>query len=120
MAGTAGATIGVAEVQPVIGLYVQDAVDPSADTNYIGVNTKVAHATNVLEEDFAAGFTCPSNDDATTGSDVSWVEAAGTIAAEGRCNIVAGVATANASGTHVCNVVGGVKVGDFFWAYTFA
>jgi hypothetical protein len=120
MSGTAGANIGTTGVQPVIGAYVRDALDPTADTNYLGVNTTVAWKTNVLEEDITGPFQSPVNDDAATGSLANWVKAAGTIAAEGRCNIAAGVATANASGTHVCHVIGGVIADDYFWATTFA
>jgi hypothetical protein len=110
----------VAEVQPAIGAFVQNASDPTADTNYIGVNTNVAYKTNVLGEDFAAGFTCPSTEEAATGGIASWVQAGDAIAEGGRGNIVAGVMSANGTGTHVCHVAGGVVAGDFFWATDFA
>lgn len=120
MTGVAGATIATGAVQPAVGVYVQDALNPSADTNYVGVNTSKAWKTNVIEEDYAAGWIAPVNDNPATGGTAAWVKAAGIIAKDGRCNIVAGVATANASGTNICLVEGGVVADDFFWAPVFA
>lgn len=120
MSGAAGAQIGAAGAQPAIGAYVQNSLDPSANTNVIGVNTKTAWKTNVMGIAVADTFTCPCNDNAATGGVAQWVQAAGVIADNGRCNIVAGVATANGTGTHVCYVNGGVVAGDHFWAPTFA
>ena len=110
----AGAQIGTTGTQPAIGAYVQDAAAPSADTNYIGVNTKVAYKTNVLGEAYAAGFTCPSNEEAATGGIASWVQSASTLVPTDKVAIVSGVATKdNATGTHTvfCNAVSG----DYLW-----
>lgn len=114
MAGVAGAAIGVAEVVPAIGGYVQDALAPCADTNYIGVNTAVAYKSNVLGEDFATGFTCPSNEEAATGGVAVWVESASVLIPTDKVAIVDGVATKdNSTGTHTvfCNA----EVGDYLW-----
>jgi hypothetical protein len=119
MAGVAGSTLGIAGVQPQIGDYVQDDADPTAVTNYAGVNTNTAWETNVLQEDNVAGFTAPVNSGATE-TDASWVSAAGTIAENGRCNIAAGVATADVAGTHECLVEGGVTANQYFWAVIFS
>lgn len=120
MSGAAGSNIAAAGAQPAIGAYVQDTLDPSANTNVIGVNTKTAWKTNVMGYVLADAVTAPCNDNAATGGVAQYVQASAVIADSGRCNIVAGVATANATGTHVCYVDGGVVAGDYFWAPTFA
>ena len=126
MAGVAGSTIGIAGVQPAIGVYVQDAVDPTADTNYEGVNVKVAYATNVLGEgsiDDAVApqpdWIVPVNDKATAVGTAQWVKSASALIPTDKVGIVAGVATIdNATGTHTCFAT--VAVGDFFWAVLIA
>jgi len=136
----AGTPWSSAVVQSAIGGYVQDADRPTADTNYVGINTLVAYKINVMQEGVNSGayvvsapyqglttgqvdFTANVDDNAATGGLAQWVKAAGVISPGtngGRCNIVAGVATANATGTHVCRVVGGVVADDYFWATVFA
>jgi hypothetical protein len=112
----AGAQIGTSGTCPAIGQYVEGpAGKTAANTNYIGVNSKVAYKTNVLGEDNVAGFTAPVNDNDATGGVAHWVQAVGTIAQGGTCTILAGVATAGA-GTYTCEVVGGVVADDWFWA----
>lgn len=118
-----------AVIQPAIGEYVQDTLAPTADTNYVGVNVLGKWKTNFLAAGTATpnataapqpDWTAPVTDNAATGGLAQFVKAAGTIAEGGRCNIVAGVATANAAGTNVCYATGGVVADDFFWAPVFA
>jgi hypothetical protein len=127
--GTSGgsAPTTVLNKQGPIGAYVQDALNPSGDTNYVGVNTGIAFKTNVLEEDITnvdrtTNFTAYINDDAAEGDVAVWAKAAGTIAKDGRCEITAatGVMTSNASGTYVCKVAGGVVINDYAWFPVFA
>jgi hypothetical protein len=141
MAGVAGANIANAAGRPdtagnpwsslviadPIGAYVEAPTETNfaAATNYIGYTSSQAYKTNVLAEGNIASsvapqpdFKVPNNDNdvlGTAANGAQWVRAAGTIAAGGTCTIAAGAATAGA-GTFECNVVGGVVVGDFFWA----
>lgn len=112
--------------QPVLGVYVQDAVDPSADTNYIGVDCLgkwQAGGGNYIADIGASpipAYNAAVNDNATTGGLARWTQAAGTIAAGARCTISAsGTATTDAAGLHTCLVTGGVVSGDLFWAPVF-
>jgi hypothetical protein len=128
MSAKAGATIGIDEVQPAIGAYVQDADDPSADTNYVGVDVGAAYATDVLGIAGPAGISTaapqpdwivPVNDNAATGGTAQWVKSASALIPTDKVGIVAGIATKdNATGTH--NVFATVAVGQFFWAVTAA
>jgi hypothetical protein len=113
MAGKAGSTIGIVGTQPPIGAYVQDALFPTGNTNYTGVNTTTAWDTNVIEEDNVAGFVAPVTSDVAS-SDATWVQAGGTIAEGGAFDIVAGVTAAGT--THECFVIGGVVADQWFWA----
>jgi hypothetical protein len=117
MAGIAGSNIGTTGVQPAIGAFVQDADSPTADTNYIGVNTAHAFDGNPLGQE--VGYTVPANDDPTSGSLATWAVASGAIPF-GRCDIVDGVAVASGTGAYVCHVADGVLDGQYFWATTFA
>jgi hypothetical protein len=100
--------------QPPIGGSVLNDETPGADTNYVGVNANTAYSSNVLAEDFAAGFEAAV---ATTQGTGAWVQAGAAIAFDGEVSIVAGVASPDAStGTHVCKVTDGVASGEFFWA----
>jgi hypothetical protein len=124
MPAKAGATIGIDEVQPPIGAYVQDAVDPSANTNYIGVDVGSAYDTDVLGIAGPAGVSTeapqpdwivPVNDNAATGGTAQWVKSASVLVPTDKVVIALGVATKdNATGTH--NVFAKVAVGQFFWA----
>lgn len=113
MAGKAGSTIGIVGTQPPIGDYVKDALDPTANTNYFGVNTSTAWDTNVIGEDNVAGFTAAVNSGVTT-SNATWVKAGGTIAEGGAFKITAGVTGTGT--THECFVIGGVVADQWFWA----
>lgn len=121
-AGNACAQIGIANTNkiPMIAGYDQGN-DPwyGAEGPFIGVNANVQYSYNALGE--AVGFTCPSAEAAATGKTAQWVWNDATPIAAGttRVNIAAGVATANASGTH--NVYGvpaaGIPAGSYFWAF---
>lgn len=126
MAGTAGAQIAASGNQPPIGAYVEAPTETriAAATNYVGMNGQTGYKQNALGEGSVAtspsippqpDLTVPDNDNDVAGGISQWVRAAGTIAEGGTCTVAAGAATAGA-GTYVCNVVGGVVVGDFFWA----
>ena len=117
----------VPNAQQSMGLYVQNALHPSGDDNYIGVNTQVAWKTNVTGEDITNVVRTTNlfdfiNDNATRGGKAVYAKAAGTIAKDGRCTITAatGVMTADVSGVYVCKVTGGVVVNDFAWFPEFA
>jgi hypothetical protein len=116
MAGIAGALVGLTSgSQTPIGEYVQDTEAPSADTNYDGVNVEAVYDTNVLEEDYVAGWTCPTNQAAATGGVAQWVISASDLIPTDKVAIVAGVATLdNATGTHT--VFATVAPDQFFWA----
>lgn len=124
MSGVAGSTIGVAGVQPVIGAYVQNSLDPRANTNYIGVNVKTAYNDNVLGEGQTVpwqtsapqpNWIVPMDDNAVTGGLGQWVKSASALVPGDKVTIAAGLATKdNAAGTH--NVFATVAVGQFFWA----
>lgn len=124
MAGVAGSTIGIAGVQPVIGAYVQDSLEPRANTNYIGVNVKTAYNDNVLGQGQTApwqtsapqpDWIVPMDDNAATGGLGQWVKSASALVPGDKVTIAAGVATKdNSTGTH--NVFATVAVGQFFWA----
>jgi len=119
MSGVAGAQIGTTGQQPVIGVYVQDALDPTANTNYAGVNAHVAWDTNVIEEDYAAGFTAPVNDNVATGGIAQWVKSASALIPTDKVAIASGIATLdNSTGTH--NVFATVAIDQFFWAVEIA
>jgi hypothetical protein len=120
--GTASSTL---VVQPSIGAYVQDALAPAADTNYIGVNTKTAYATNVLGESDTDPFATsapqpdwlvPVDDNAATGGKAQLVKNGATaLVPTDKVTISAGVATKdNSTGTH--NVFATVPANYFFWA----
>lgn len=115
MTGVAGSTIGVAEVQPAIGAYVQDAPRPNGSTNYIGCNPLKAHDSDVLGQWSAtAVFTCPTNEEAATGGIGSWVKSASVLVPTDKVAIANGVATKDlATGTHTafCNAA----VGQYLW-----
>jgi hypothetical protein len=123
------APVAVPVNQPPIGLYVQDALFPAANTNYNGLNPRQAYATNVLAEGNTAPFetvapqpnwTSPTDDDAVTGGIGQWVKNGITALVPGdKVDIAAGVATKNiATGTH--NVFATVPANYFFWAITVA
>ena len=126
MAGVAGATIANAGtgVQPVIGAYVQDSIFPRANTNYIGVNPKVAYNDNVLGQGQTNPFLTsppqpnwivPMDDNAVTGGVGQWVKSASALVPGDKVTIASGTATKdNAAGTH--NVFATVAIGQFFWA----
>jgi hypothetical protein len=114
--------------QPAIGGYVQETVYPRGQTNYMGVDTKIAYDTNVLGEGNTDPFissapqpdwTCPMDDNAVTGGIGQWVKSASALIPTDKVTIALGVATKdNAAGTH--NVFATVKIGQFFWAPTVA
>jgi hypothetical protein len=120
--GAAGAQIGTTGTQPPIGAYVEAPTEDriAAATNYIGFNSKVAYKTNVLAQGDISNIApqpdwiVPDNDNDVAGGTSQWVRAAGTIAENGTCTVLAGAATAGA-GTYSCYVTGGVVAGDFFW-----
>jgi len=109
------------------GPYVQDALAPTGDGNYIGVNTQRAWKTNVLQEDITnvgrvASFLGYIDDDAARGGTATYGIAGGTIAYDGRCDVVAatGVVSSNATGALICKVIGGVVINDYAWFPIFA
>jgi hypothetical protein len=115
-----------AVIQDPIGAYVEAPTEDriSANTNYIGMNSKLAYVTNKLGQGSVAvgptiapqpDWIVPDNDNDVAGGTSQWVRAAGTIAENGTCTVTAGAATAGA-GTYSCYVTGGVVAGDFFWA----
>ena len=116
--GTVAPTVPV--WQPAIGLYVQNintpTLAPTADTNAIGISTttKFNPPPSLIME--VPDALVAVNDNATRGGEAQFVRAGGTIAASGKCNILAGVATANAGGTNICYVTGGVVLNDYFFA----
>jgi hypothetical protein len=129
MANKAGATIGIDEVQPPIGLYVQDATEPAGNTNYVGVNTALSYATDVLGIAGPAGVSTaapqpdwivPMDDNAATGGTGQWTKnGAVALVPTDKVTIASGVATKdNATGTH--NVFAAVPANYFFWAVTAA
>lgn len=120
MSGAAGAQIGTSGTQPVIGVYVQDALNPSANTCYIGINSNNSWDSNVISQDYVAGFTAPVNDNPATGGLAAWVKAGEALALNDRVNLSSGVATKNASGTNICLVTAGVPNGNWFWAPVYA
>ena len=102
--------------QPTIGAYVRDALEPAADTNYIGVDVTLAWDRNFLAEDFAAGWTAPVDDNATRGGKAAFVQnGAVALVPTDKVTISAGIATKdNATGTHT--VFATVGANQFFWA----
>ena len=124
MAGVAGSTIGIGGVQPVIGTYVQDSLDPRANTNYIGVNVLTAYEHNVLAQGTISptepapqpNWIVPMDDNAVTGGLGQWVKNGATALVPGdKVTITAGAAAKdNAAGTH--NVFATVPANYFFWA----
>ena len=102
--------------QPALGTYAQNTIAPAADTNAIGVSTttKFNPPTSLVME--VPDSLVAVNDNTTRGGDAQFVRASGAITAAGRCNVSAGVATANASGTNICYVTGGVVLNDYFFA----
>jgi len=107
-AGNAAACIGLANTnkQLRIGAYVQDVgvtggtvAGPEADGGYAGINGNTYYDSNIMGE--TVGFTSPANSGAAAGKTAQWVTNTGALAAgTTRVNLAAGVATANASGTH--------------------
>jgi hypothetical protein len=101
--------------QPVIGAYVQDALEPAADTNYIGVDVTQVWDRNFLAEDYVTGWTAPVDDNAATGGKASFVLSASALVPTDKVTIAAGVATLdNLTGTHT--VFATVAAGQYFWA----
>ena len=137
-AGGASSPVVPAWQEP-LGDYVQVLVGdstgakPAADTNYMGVNTRVAWKSNPVQQGTmptgGGTMTAPpqpdwksaTNDNTARGGLAQLVKASAAIGAGVRCDISVGVATANAStGTNICLVTGGVVTNDFFWAPVFA
>lgn len=127
-AGNAAAAIGLANTnkQLCIGAYAQDVgvtggtvAGPGADGEYAGINGRTYYESNVLGE--AVGFTAPTNSGAAAGKTAQWVTNTGVLAAgTTRVNLAAGVATANASGTHdifITVPAAGLAANKFFWAF---
>ena len=114
-------------IQDPIGAYVEAPTETrfAAATNYIGYQSNRAYKSNILGQGSIVANTAPQPDwqvptndnDAlgTAANGAQWVRAAGTIAEGAACTVTGGAATSGA-GTFECNVVGGVVVGDFFWA----
>jgi hypothetical protein len=101
--------------QPTIGAYVRDALEPAADTNYIGVDVTQVWDRNVLAEDYVTGWTAPVNDNAATGGKAAFVKSASVLVPTDKVTIAAGVATKdNAAGTHT--VFANVAIDQYFWA----
>jgi len=136
-AGGASSPVVPAWQEP-LGDYVQVLVGdstgakPAADTNYMGVNTRVAWKSNPVQQGTmpTGGGTMvaapqpdwlsATNDNTARGGMAQLVKAQGAVAAGARCNITNGNASENATGTNICLVVGGAVNGDFFWAPVFA
>jgi hypothetical protein len=123
------APVAVPVNQPAIGAYVQDALFPAADTNYLGLNPRLAYPTNVLGESNTVPFETsavqpnwisPADDNAATGGVAQWVKNGITALIPGdKVDIAAGIATKNiATGTH--NVFANVPANYFFWAVAVA
>ena len=109
--------------QPILGTYAQNTTDPSASTNYIGVNCddKWAVGTGNYIADIGVSpipaYNAAVNDEATAGGLARWVKASAAIASGGRCTVAAdGTVAADSAGVYVCLVTGGVVTGDLFWA----
>ena len=133
--GNAAAAIGLANTNKIlsIGAYVQDvgAVQgdkvgnpgPEAYGPYNGLNGTTSYDRNVIGEDKA--FVAPSNAGAAAGKDAIWsTNSGGTLAAgTTRCDVTAGVATANNStGLYdvfcVAPTVTALPVNSWFWTFT--
>lgn len=127
-AGNAAAAIGLANTNKIkpLGPYVQDVgvtggtvAGPESDGNHAGINGRTYYESNVLGE--AVGFVAPANSGVATGKTAQWVTNTGSLAAgTTRVNIAAGVATANATGTHdifITVPVAGLAANKFFWAF---
>ena len=116
-AGNAGAAIGLANTNKVgpIGAYVQDALHPTAENDYAGINADVSYVTNVLGE--AIGFTAYGTQGAVRGKTAQWVQNGATaLVPTDKVTIAAGVATKdNSTGTHT--VFATVPANAFFWAF---
>ena len=113
-AGNAGAAIGLANTTKIgpIGGYVQSALNPRCENNYIGASCKPSFPTNVLGE--AIGFTCKGTGGAATGKTLQWVKSASVLVATDKVTIAAGVATKdNTTGTHT--VFGAAAVDGYMW-----
>lgn len=120
-----GTPWSTAVIQPPIGAYVQDALHPNGDTNYIGCNPATSYETNILGESDTNPFQTSApqpnwlvnvNDNATWGGKAQLVKNGATALVPGdKVTIASGVATKdNSTGTH--NVFATVPANYFFWA----
>ena len=112
----AGDPISAAVVQDPIGAYVQDADNPTANTNYAGVNTDNSWSYDPTGEGVNPVFTCVGTCGAAAGKRCQIVQASEAIAFEDDVAITLGSAAVdNSTGTHTCLVADGVPDGEFFW-----
>jgi hypothetical protein len=142
MVGVAGANIANAAGAPAsggsawtsaviqfpLGGYVQDALDPAADTNYIGVDVGTSYEHNVLAEGQISptepapqpNWLVPVDDNPARGGTAQWVKNGATALIPGdKVTVALGAATKdNSTGTH--NVFATVPANYFFWAVTAA
>ena len=120
-----GTPWSTAVIQHPIGAYVQDALHPNGDTNYIGCNPAVSYETNILGESDTNPFQTSApqpnwlvlvNDNAAAGGKAQLVKNGAVALVPGdKVNVAAGVATKdNATGAH--NVFANVPANYFFWA----
>lgn len=118
MAGSPGEIIGSGGTQPPIGLYVQDATEPTTSTNFIGVDTGTAYETNVLGMDVGTPVAPPGTQGVTLNSKfLQWcqLDTSGPLIPTDKVSITAGIATKdNTTGTHTC--FADVPNSYFFWA----
>lgn len=113
-AGNAGAAIGLANTvkNGPIGGYVQSALNPRCENNYIGASCKPSFPYNAIGE--AVGFTCKGTGGAATGKTLQWVKSASVLVATDKVTLAAGVATKdNDTGTHT--VFGSAAVDEYMW-----
>jgi len=109
-----GEQIAIAGTTPNIGAYVQDTLEPSGDTSYIGCNPKIGYDRNVLGA--SVGAVCPVNTGvAQTTKTAIWSSSAVVLIPTDRVDVTAGVATKN-NATGAYDVLANVPAAGYFWA----
>ena len=114
----AGTPWSAAVIQDPLGAYVRDSLWPTVNTNYIGGGVKQAWTiptTDPMGASNVPDWIIPFNYLAAAGGLGQWVKNSATaLIPTDRVNIVSGVATKNATGTH--DVFATVAANQFFWA----
>ena len=118
MSGVPGSLIGIGGLQPAIGMYVQDAVDPTTSTNFIGVDSGTSYEYNALGMAVDTPVAPPGTQGLTENAKfIQWaqLDTSGPLVPTDKVVITDGVATKdNTLGTHT--VFANVADGGFFWA----